>query len=203
MQGEGPSLAEWYRIANVGLPNTPAYRTAGRVRLDGNAWHYEDFTGRVGNSDVSGPVRFEPRPSRPFISGTLMSQRLDLADFGPVIGKTAPTSASTPPPKASGVRPKAPPATGRPRSTLLPQGSFSAQKWDTLDADIQFEGRSIRNLGRSPFERVKMHAVMDNRRLTLDPLQFGFAGGEVSTASSASTGAASRWRRGSTSAGAA
>ena len=176
---EGPSLGEWYRIANIGLPNTPPYRTEGRVRRDGKAWYYEDFTGRVGNSDVRGQVRFEPRAPRPFVSGTLTSQRLDLEDLGPVIGKTAPTGASTPPPKAGAPKPKAPAPTGPTASTLLPQWSFSAEKWDTLDADIRFEGRSIRNVGKHQFEGVKMHAVMNDRRLTLDPLQFGFAGGEL------------------------
>jgi uncharacterized protein involved in outer membrane biogenesis len=177
--GEGPSLGEWYRIINIGLPNTPPYRTEGRVRLENKTWHYEDFKSRVGDSDLSGRLRLEMKFARPFISGTLVSQRLDLEDLGPVIGKTAPTAASTPPPKASAPQPKAAPPTGPTASTLLPQWSFSAEKWDTLDADIQFEGRSIRNLGRSPFERVKMHVVMDNRRLALDPFQFGFAGGEL------------------------
>lgn len=179
VQGEGPSLAEWYRIAGLGLPNTPPYRTAGRVRLDGKAWHYEDFTSRVGNSDLAGRVRFELRPARPFISGSLVSQRLDFEDFAPVVGKTAPAPASTPVPKAGRSKPKAPKATAVPSSKLMPAFSFSSQKWDTLDADIRFEGRSIQNVGKLPFERLKMHVVMDNRRLTLDPLQFGFAGGEL------------------------
>ncbi len=179
VQVEGPSLGEWYRITNIGLPNTPPYRTEGRVRLADKTWHYEDFTSRVGDSDVKGRVRFEPRKPRPFVSGTLVSQRLDLEDFGPVIGKTAPAGANTPPPKASAPKPKAPAATGPTASTLLPQMSFSAEKWDTLDADIHFEGRSIRNLGKHPFERVKMHLVLNNRRLTLEPFQFGFAGGEL------------------------
>jgi uncharacterized protein involved in outer membrane biogenesis len=179
VQGEGPSLGEWYRIANIGLPNTPPYRTEGRARLENKVWHYEEFTSRVGDSDVSGRVRLEKRPTRPFIGGTLVSQRLDLEDFGPVIGKTPPAGTSTPPPKAGAPKPKAPPPTGPIGSTLLPQMSFSSEKWDTLDADIQFEGRSIRNFGKHPFERVKMHVVMNNRRLTLEPFQVGFAGGEL------------------------
>ena len=183
VQGEGPSLGEWYRIANIGLPETPAYHTEGRVRLDGGAWIYEDFKSRVGNSDVAGRVRFEKRPARPFISGTLVSQRLDLNDFVPVIGKGPPDKASPPAPKASAPRARA--AAGAPSASaagdgkLLPQGKFSAEKWDTLDADIQFEGRSIQNVGKHRFERVKTHVVLDNRRLTLDPLTVGFAGGEL------------------------
>ena len=179
VQAEGPSLGEWYRIINIGLPNTPPYQTAGRLRLDNKTWHYEEFKSRVGDSDLSGVVRFEQRPTRPFIGGTLVSQRLDLEDFSTVVGKKPAAGVSTPPPKPGAPKPKAPAKTGSPESTLLPQMSFSSQKWDTFDADIQFEGRSIRNLGKHPFERVKMHVVMNNRKLTLDPFQFGFAGGEL------------------------
>lgn len=184
VQAEGPSLGEWYRIANIGLPDTPPYSTEGRARLEGTAWHYEEFKSRVGNSDVSGRVRFEKRTPRPFISGTLVSQRLDLKDFAPVIGKSAPAGASSPPHKATAspakaARPKAPAQVASAEGKLMPQETFSAQKWDTLDADIHFEGRSIQNVGKHRFERVKTHVVLDNRQLTADPLTFGFAGGEL------------------------
>jgi uncharacterized protein involved in outer membrane biogenesis len=179
VQGEGPSLGDWYRIANIGLPNTPPYRTEGRVRLENKTWHYEEFKSRVGDSDLSGRVHYQPRPTRPFISGTLVSQRLDLEDFSTVIGKAPPAGASAPPPKAGAPKPKARAPTGATDDKLMPQLSFSSEKWNTFDADIQFEGRSIRNLGKHPFERVKMHVVMNDRRLTIDPMQFGFAGGEL------------------------
>ena len=53
VQAEGPTLAEWYAIAGVGLPHTPPYRTQGRVKLDAGTWVYEDFTGRMGRSDLA------------------------------------------------------------------------------------------------------------------------------------------------------
>lgn len=192
----GATLAEWYRIANVGLPETPAYSTAGRVRLDRGVWWYENFTGRVGKSDLSGQVRFERRAARPFVGGRLSSKLLDLKDLGPVVGKTTKVitagpaaeraahgasaaevdaAASRPQQRASSGQSTARAKAGR----VLPQRGFSAEKWDTLDADIQIEAQSIRNLGSMPFDNLKTRVVMDDRKLTLDPLSLGFAGGTV------------------------
>lgn len=179
IQAEGASLGEWYRIVSVGLPSTPAYRTQGHVRLVDRVWYYEEFTGRVGNSDLAGKLRFEHRPARPFIGGTLVSQRLDLHDFLPIIGKKPPPPTATAPKDKQGRKPPPPKATKAPSATLLPQWTFSAEKWDTLDADVQFDGKSIVNVGKAPFDGLKMHVKLDDRQLALDPLQFAFAGGSL------------------------
>ena len=88
----GSDMGEWYRIAHVGLPETPPYRTDGHVTLKDGVWHYDQFTGHMGNSDLGGSVAFEPvnprHPKRPFLSGKLTSKELDLNDLAPVIGKT-------------------------------------------------------------------------------------------------------------------
>lgn len=192
---QGRTLAEWYRIAHVGLPETPAYQTAGRVRLDRGVWWYQDFTSRVGRSDLSGQIRFEPRDARPFVGGRLHSKLLDLNDLGPVVGKTTKpvtagpaaaraSEAASAPPEATASRPAQRPTSGASTARVkggrvLPQRGFSAEKWDTLDADLQFDAQAIRNLGSMPFDNLKTRVVMDDRKLTLDPLRLGFAGGSV------------------------
>jgi uncharacterized protein involved in outer membrane biogenesis len=174
---EGPTLAQWYRIADIGLPNTPPYSTRGHVRLKDGVWQYEDFVGRVGKSDIGGRVSYRPGGERPHVDATLVSKRLSLADFAPVIGKDKPKAGATAAPKRG--KEQAPKATGPANASLLPQWSFSAEKWDTLDADVQFSGQSIIDFGRTPFENLKMHVLLDDGRLTLDPIEFGFAGGSL------------------------
>jgi uncharacterized protein involved in outer membrane biogenesis len=175
---EGPSLAQWYRIAGIGLPDTPSYSTKGKLSLQDKVWRYQDFTSRVGESDLGGSVRYAPRPDRrPLVTGVLVSQRLDLDDLSPVIGKASPAPGATAPPER-GRAPK-PKATGPAGSTLLPQWHFDAEKWGTFDADVQFEGRSIRNVGHWRFDRLKMRVVLDDRQLRVEPLSFGLAGGEL------------------------
>ena len=168
----GATLGEWLRIAGVGLPETPAYRTAGRVRLADGVWHYDDFTGKFGVSDIAGSVTYERRERdgkrRPFISGKLVSKELDLADFAPTVGK-APTSQAASADKT--------PASASART--LPQRTFSTDKWNTLDANIRFEAKDIKNAGSIPFDNLDMHVTMQDTVLSFTPLSFGFANGKM------------------------
>lgn len=196
----GSSLGEWHRIAGVGLPDTPPYKTEGRLRFDGTRWTYEDFKAVVGRSDLGGRIAFERRAPRPLLSGELVSSSLDLADFGPVIGKprgaaraataggpakstkdttrtatqTAATAAATPTVPAASA---AAPADGQRR--VLPQQRFDADKWGTLDAAVHFVGQEVRNLGSFPIGKLDFRVKMDDRRLTLSPLLLQLGGGRL------------------------
>lgn len=179
---EGRSLGEWYRIIGVGLPDSPAYRTAGHLQLERKVWRYEKFTSRVGSSDLGGNLVFEPAEvhgQRPLIKGELVSQRLDLDDLGPVIGLTPTPATSTPPPSGENAKPRTAGATAPSRGRLLPQQKFSAEKWDTLDADVRFEGKAIRNVGAWPIDDLRFHVRLDDRNLRLDPVSLGVAGGAL------------------------
>lgn len=163
----GANLGEWYRIVGVGLPETPPYQTTGRVRISDGVYRYEDFTGRLGSSDIGGSVAFENRAARPFVSGTLVSNQLDLKDLAPLMGKKTEPA----------VAPKVIDAT-KPQK-LLPQETFSTDKWNTLDADVRFTGKNIKNAGSIPFDNLEIHAVMQDRVLSFTPLSFGFADGKI------------------------
>ncbi len=163
----GNNLGEWYRIVGVGLPETPPYATTGRVRISDGVYRYEDFSGHMGSSDIAGSVAFEKREKRPFVSGTLASKQLDLDDFAPMTGKKPEPA----------VAPKVVDAT-KPQK-LLPQQTFSTEKWNTLDADVHFTGETIKNAGSIPFDHLEIHATMQDRVLSFTPLSFGFADGKM------------------------
>ena len=163
----GANLGDWYRIIGVGLPDTPAYQTAGHVRIADGVYRYENFTGRLGTSDIGGSVAFEKRGQRPFVSGTLASDQLDLIDFAPMTGKKPEPA----------VAPKVVDAT-KPQK-LMPQETFSTEKWNSLDADVRFKAKTIKNAGSIPFDDLEIHATMQDRVLTFAPLAFGFADGKM------------------------
>ena len=163
----GANLADWYRIVGVGLPETPAYQTAGHVVIADGKYRYDDFSGKMGSSDIGGSVAFEKREQRPFVSGTLVSKQLDLADLAPMTGKKLEPA----------VAPKVVDAT-KPQK-LMPQQTFSTEKWNTLDADIRFEAKRIKNAGDIPFDNLSIHATMQDRVLSFTPLSFGFADGRM------------------------
>ena len=163
----GQNLGEWLRIVGVALPDTPPYQTSGHLRIADGVYRYDDFTGRVGASDIAGSVAFEKRAKRSFVSGTVLSKQLDLTDFAPSIGKMP------------GGNKAAAQATAAKSAKLLPQQSFDTEKWDTLDADVHFTGKSIKNAGSIPFDDLDMHVVLQDRVLSFTPLTFGFADGKM------------------------
>jgi uncharacterized protein involved in outer membrane biogenesis len=167
----GDNLAEWYRIGGIGLPATPPYATAGHLVIADGIYRYDDFTGHLGSSDIGGSMAFQQRgagaDSRPFVSGTLVSNRFDLDDLAPLVGKQPEPA----------VAPKFVDAT-KPQK-LLPQQTFSTDKWSTLDADVRFTGKTIANAGALPFDNLQIHATMDHAVLSLAPLSFGFADGQM------------------------
>ena len=163
----GANLAEWYRIVGIGLPETPPYQTKGHVVIADGAYRYDDFSGKLGSSDIGGSVAFEKRGDRPFVSGSLRSNNLDLDDLAPMTGKKLEPA----------VAPKLVDAT-KPQK-VMPQQTFSTEKWNSIDADVTFEGKNIKNAGDIPFDNLQIHATMDHSVLTFAPLNFGFADGRM------------------------
>src|SRR5260370_6918702 len=77
---QGVSMAHLYPLTGVPLPETPPYATerrlVGQFRKEGKVFSYENFTGRVGDSDVSGSLAYACRNPRPFLPAQLLSNLL-------------------------------------------------------------------------------------------------------------------------------
>jgi AsmA protein len=152
----GRSMSELYDIINVALPQTPAYSTEGRLVREGSVVRYENFTGKVGQSDLSGTIEVDTGGERPFMKGELQSKVLDLSDLGVVVG--------TEEPREKGV---------------LPDSPFDPARWDSVDADVRIKAGTIRRPKQLPLQDLSARIQMKDRVLTLNPLEFGIAGGKL------------------------
>lgn len=174
MELAGPSMADLYGLTGVLLPETPPFSTDGKLlgKTDGKLWTftYKDFKGKVGASDIAGTLTYAQRSPRPFLSGSLNSNQLRLADLGPTVG--ADTGAGT---KEAG-RVKAPPP-----GKALPVEGFNTEKWDALDADVKFTGKRIVRTNDIPLSDIETTIRMKDKVLTLAPLSFGMAGGRITS----------------------
>ncbi|MXN75297.1 AsmA family protein [Burkholderia sp. 4701] len=170
----GTSMAHLYEVTGITLPETPPYATDGRLigqfRQSGNVFKYEDFTGRVGGSDLTGTLVYVSREPRPLLSGTLVSRVLRFADLAPLVG--ADTNAS----KAR----RGAPAT-QPANKSLPVETFRTERWKKMDADVRFTGQRIIKSPSLPITGLTTHVVMQDGVLTLNPLNFGVAGGTLAS----------------------
>ncbi|MFM0388814.1 AsmA family protein [Paraburkholderia dipogonis] len=171
---QGVSMAHLYPLTSVPLPETPPYATEGRLvgrfKAEGNVFRYENFTGRLGGSDLNGSVVYEGRKPRPFVSGELVSHLLQFSDLAPVIG--ADTNAS----KAKRGEPSR-----QPSNKALPTEEFKTDRWSAVDADVKFTGRRIIKNPNLPVTDLYAHVVMMDGVLTFEPLKFGVAGGTLAS----------------------
>lgn len=165
----GDSMADLYALSGMVLPNTPPYKIKGQLVGDLTperaTWHYQDFHGTVGKSDLHGTLTYTSGKPRPKLTGQMHSNTLRLADLGPVLGTPAGAPAKdTPLP---------------PPGKVLPHKEFDTQRWNAMDLDIVFKGQKIVDASHLPLENLSVHAVLDNAKLQLDPLRFGVAQGAI------------------------
>ncbi|MEZ0604426.1 AsmA family protein [Paraburkholderia sp. IW21] len=167
---QGNSLARLYSLTGVTLPDTPPYATEGRLvgqfKAGGNVFKYENFTGRVGGSDVNGSMIYTAREPRPLLQGELVSHLLQFSDLAPVIGADSNASKA-----------KRGDATPQPSNKALPVEEFRTDRWKAIDADVKFTGRRIVKNTNLPITDLYTHVVMTDGVLSLEPLKFGVAGG--------------------------
>ena len=152
----GKSMDQLYNVIHVAFPSTSPYVTSGHLVRDDGVVAYENFTGKVGESDLAGTLRVDTNGERPVMTGDLKSTVLDLADLGPIVG------------------------TGRSRkSGVLPDAPFDAKRWKSVNADVKLQAGTLRRPEQLPLENLSTRIRMQDAVLTLDPLEFGTAGGRL------------------------
>jgi len=169
----GTSLGNLYPLTGVTLPDTSPYATDGHLiaRLhepSGAVFRYEEFNGKIGESDIHGSLAYVASQPRPKLSGSLLSNQLLFADLAPLIG--ADSNAKQ---KERGGDSKQPP------DKVLPVEEFKTERWRDMDADVEFTGKRIVHSEKLPFNDLYTHLVLTDGELRLEPLRFGVAGGNL------------------------
>lgn len=168
------SMADLYPLTGIALPATPPFSTEGRLigklQSSGADWRYENFSGTVGASDLSGTIDYLAKDPRPLLKGTLVSNQLRLVDLGPLIGADSNASKAR-----RGVAPT------QPANKALPTEGFDTSRWGSIDADIKFTGKKIIRSEELPIQNLNANIHLNDRHLSLTPLNFGIAGGNLTS----------------------
>lgn len=175
----GTSLDQLYPLIGITLPRTPEYTTKGHLVHSAKKWQYQNFTGRIGKSDIEGNFSVDQSSQRPFLSGNLTSKLLDLADLGPLIGKKP-----APPAPQSGKKTAADTKSSEDeaKSDVLPDQPFRTQRWSKMNADVLIHAARIERKKALPIENLTTRIQLRDSILTLNPLDFGVAGGNLAGA---------------------
>jgi len=171
----GASLADLKRLAAINLPNTPPYRLQGRFRNPREAFIFEPFSGRVGDSDLSGAASYSRGGKRPRLKASLVSTLLDLDDLGPLVGAPPKTGAGETAAPKQKQQAQAIDVTGK----VLPQKRFAVEDWPIMDAQVRFEAKKIVDAAQVPIENLSANWIMESGVLRFEPFKFRIAGGSV------------------------
>lgn len=171
LQLSGTSLGNLYPLTGVTLPDSPPYSTDGRLRAElqapeGATYRYQDFNGRIGDSDIHGNLTYLAGTPRPKLSGEVVSQQLLFTDLAPLIGADSNAEKEA---RGSDAR--------QPADKVLPVEEFRTERWRAMDADVRVRGQRIVHSEKLPITDLDAHVVLDDGRLHLSPLKFGIAGG--------------------------
>jgi uncharacterized protein involved in outer membrane biogenesis len=185
----GKDLADAYYLTGLALPNTPPYDLAGTAVRDGMKFSVDDFRGRLGGSDINGKVSVDTAPKRPKLSAVLNSKLLDIADLAAPLGTQATPdkksdtlangTAKTQDEKQAAAQAPAPGKDASRSALLLPDADLQVGRVRAMDADVQFQADSIKT-AKLPINKVQFHLLLDDGKLSFDPLAFTLPEGQFS-----------------------
>ncbi len=158
---EGRDLADLRPLLPFPLPTTGQYSVKGALVRDGVRWQLRNFVGRVGNSDLSGTIKYEPSgpgAPKPKLTGTVHSGHLDLADLGGLLGEN--------------LRPG---HDGR----MVSSEPYEADRIRAINVDLRLTGQRLQRPGDLPLQDIAAHLVISDGIARLDPVGFGVADGTV------------------------
>ncbi|MDQ3617585.1 MAG: AsmA family protein [Pseudomonadota bacterium] len=174
----GRDMGDLYPLIGVATPPTPPYALDGRFTrgIEGNrtTWHYDDFSGTVGDSDLAGNASVATGGKRPFLRANLSSKQLDFDDLAGFVGgapQSGPGETGNAQLTAQAARRK---ASGR----VLPDTAYELERLRAMDADVRWKARRI-NAPGWPIDDMDAHLKLENGVLRLDPLNFGIADGDI------------------------
>ena len=169
----GRNLAHLYPLLGLALPDSPPYSVDGRLTRDGNTWHYDAFTGQVGQSDLGGSAAVTTGGERLFFKADLVSDRLDFDDLAGFVGGVPDAEGEKLDPELA-----AQAAKQAAQGKVLPSRPYELHKLRSMDADVRLRARRI-NSPKLPLDDMDAHLLLEDGVVRLDPLNFGVAGGDI------------------------
>jgi AsmA protein len=164
----GESLEHLYTLLGIAFPATRPYAIQGHLVHSGTSWQYEKFSGRFGSSDIAGSTTVTTGSKRPELKADLKSSQLDLDDLSPMIGfSTAKMTRRT--------------TRVVSRARVLPALPFKADRWSSVNAEVQLRAITLRRAKAVPLDNLLVHLSLQDSVLTLDPLDFGVTGGQTTS----------------------
>ncbi|MCW3846699.1 AsmA family protein [Sphingomonas sp. LB-2] len=166
----GRNLADLFSVMGVAVPDTRSYRLRSALTKYRNEWRFTGVKGRFGESDLAGKFTIINREPRLMINASLSTSILDIVDAGPFIGYN---------PDRLEAQGAVTTVDGAPR--VLPDAPLRAKALENFDARVDWHVRAVRAPGLPSISNIMLGLTLDDRLLTLSPLNFALSRGVVSS----------------------
>lgn len=170
---KGDSLEALYPLTGVPLPPTAAYQLQGKLDYEQGRVRFREFSGTVGESDLSGELAVDLNRKRRLVTANLLSQKVVLADLGGFVGAT-PGKAGAPSETETQKQQR---AKADQREHVLPDSPINLPKLRAADLDIHYRGAHIES--EMPLDEVSAHLIVKEGLLSLKPLSFKIGKGRI------------------------
>jgi uncharacterized protein involved in outer membrane biogenesis len=172
----GADLGDLYYLTGLTFPNTPPYHLSGGLTRDGNVFHFSNFGGKLGSSDLHGELTVDATGDKPYLKADIASQQLNFDDLGPLIGAAGPKAQLA---KTVVAAPQTTPAARTEATALvLPDTPLNVERLRQMDADVHY--RAARVVSQDfPLRVAETKLSLKNGVLKLTPVSFAFARGTL------------------------
>jgi uncharacterized protein involved in outer membrane biogenesis len=155
----GPNLSELYYLTGLALPGTPPYRIHGNFQRDETQYRFDDISGTLGNTDISGDLAVDASNKIPQLTGRLASRQLSFDDLGALFGGG----------KAAQSQSK----------YLLPDMPLHTERLRQMNAEVDYNAVAVKSHD-FPLRGFDTHISLQSGVLDLKPLAFAFTQGRLS-----------------------
>jgi uncharacterized protein involved in outer membrane biogenesis len=174
----GQDMSNLYQLTGIPIPATPPYSLSGKLNYAANTIRFENFSGKLGSSDIEGTIT-ETTPAngtKRLITADLASRQVNLADLAGFLGGTPGTTAT--PGQDSTTKAKIAQADAKPN--LLPDQTFDLPKLNAANIELHYKGEKIINKN-IPLDNLIVTLSIEDGRITLHPLNFAVASGTIAS----------------------
>jgi len=171
---QGDDMANLYPLIRLVFPSTPPYRLKGRLKHEGDVWSFSNFSGRVGDSDLSGNIRVDTAPKRPFMKADLVSNLLDFDDLAGFIGGKP----GTDPGETASEEQKKQAAAQEDSDRIFPDQRYDLERLRAMDADVRLRAKKIL-APKLPIDDLNATLNLNDGVLRFAPAAFGVANGRM------------------------
>ena len=171
---EGPNPARLYPLIGVSLPDLPPYDLKGRLSLNNGVWKFQNFEGRVGDSDLSGDIRIDTTGEKPDLTADLSSVNLDFDDLSGLVGaapETGPGETASPAQKREAAREAR-------DQEVLPEEPYGMERLKAMNAAVAYRAKKVQ-APDLPIDELDIDFNLQGGGLLFEPLKFDIGEGSV------------------------